>query len=169
MSSEYLMKPIGVISSPFKDVSEHVPIQGALKPDAEGVIKIYPEYADGLRDLDGFSHVILVYVFHRCHGSLLTVRPYMDTEKRGVFSTRSPHRPNHIGITVVKIASIDGNTIHVTGIDMLDGTPLLDIKPYIPSFDSAAGATIGWAEKYLSSGETPVSTSTKSEEEWRHS
>jgi tRNA-Thr(GGU) m(6)t(6)A37 methyltransferase TsaA len=154
--------------SPFRDVSDNVPIQGAMSPDTEAVIKVYPEYAQGLRDLGGFSHIILIYAFHKCHGSRLTVRPYMDTETRGVFATRSPHRPNHIGITTVKLVSIDGNSLRVKGIDMVDGTPLLDIKPYVPRFDSVPDATAGWAEKYTSGGETPVSTSTKSGDEWRH-
>ena len=147
MSSEYVMKPIGVIMSPFRDVSDNVPIQGALSPDTEAVIKVYNEYAQGLRDLGGFSHIILIYAFHKCHGSLLTVRPYMDTETRGVFSTRSPHRPNHIGITTVKLVSIDDNSLRVTGIDVVDGTPLLDIKPYVEGFDLRLGTRGGWTEQ----------------------
>ena len=169
MSSEITMKPIGVISSPRKDVSDNVPIQGALDPESEGEIRIYPEFSEGLRDLDGFSHLIVIYAFHRCRGSRLTVRPYMDTEERGVFATRSPHRPNHIGLTVARIVSIGDNCIRISGIDVIDGTPVLDIKPYIPSFDSVADARAGWAEKYLSGDEKPVSTTTRSNTEWHHS
>jgi len=168
VSSDIIMKPIGVIISPFRDVSDNVPIQGALAPDAEGLIKVYPEYTEGLRDVEGFSHVIVLYLFHKCHGSMLAVRPYMDDTVRGVFATRSPHRPNHIGLTVAKLVAREGNCLRVAGIDVLDGTPLLDIKPFVPAFDAPAGATAGWAEKYTTGEKTPVSTSTKSGMEWRH-
>ncbi len=168
MSSEIIMKPIGVISSPRKDVSDNVPIQGALDPESEGVIRIYPEFSEGLRDLDGFSHLIVIYAFHRCHGSRLTVRPYMDTEEHGVFATRSPHRPNHIGLTVTRIIAIENNYIHISGIDVIDGTPVLDIKPYMPSFDSIPDARSGWAEKYIAGNHKPVSTVTRSNAEWNH-
>lgn len=168
MSSEMCVKPIGVVFSPFRDVSDNVPIQGAFSPDAEGLVKVYPEYAAGLDDIEGFSHLIVLYGFHKCRGSMLTVRPYMDDREHGVFATRSPHRPNHIGLTVVKLLSREGNCLHVAGVDMVDGTPVLDIKPCVPAFDCATVTETGWMEKYLSGGGKPVSTAVRSGAEWRH-
>ncbi len=168
MSCEISLKPIGVVISPFQNVSDNVPIQGALSPESEAVIKIYPEHAGGLRDIDGFSHLIVLYGFHRCRGSMHNVRPYMDDRERGVFSTRSPHRPNHIGLTVVRLIARDENSLRVAGVDMVDGTPVLDIKPYVPAFDSVPEARAGWMDRYLSGEEEPVSTSVKSAGEWRH-
>jgi len=168
MSCEIRLKPIGVVLSNYRDVSDNVPIQRALSPECEGRIRIYPEYAEGLEDIEGFSHLIVLYGFHKCRGSMLTVRPYMDDRERGVFSTRSPHRPNHIGHTAVKLLSREGNCLRVAGIDMVDGTPVLDIKPYVPAFDGVSVTGTGWMEKYLSGRERPVSTSVRSGSEWRH-
>ena len=139
-------KPIGVIHSPFKS-AQGVPIQPKAAKEVEGVIEIFPDYVEGLRDLDGFSHIILIYHFHLVRGYRLLVKPYMDDSVRGVFATRAPARPNPIGISVVKLLKIDRNLIYVKGLDVVDGTPLLDIKPYVPDFDIFEVERIGWLER----------------------
>lgn len=138
--------PIGTIHTPFKN-REGMPIQ---PPGAEGVagtIEIFKEYHTGLKDLDGFSHIILLYLFHRSEGFELEVVPYMDTENRGVFATRAPRRPNPIGLSVVKLEGIKGGILYIRNVDILDGTLLLDIKPYVPEFDAPADVRTGWLEK----------------------
>jgi len=132
-------EPIGVIKTPYK-MKKGTPIQPPGARDVKGTVELNPEYTDGLKDLDGFTHIILVYHFHRTDGHSLHVQPYMDQTKRGVFATRIPGRPNPIGISVVRLDEIQGNTLHVRDVDILDGTHLLDIKPYVPEFD----AEIGW-------------------------
>ncbi len=112
----------------------------------KGTIEIFLEYTDGLRDLEGFSHIILLYHFHKSKPYSLTVRPYMDDCEHGVFATRSPSRPNPIGISVVRLLAINDGNIEIVDVDILDGTPLLDIKPYVPQFDIAEVKRIGWLE-----------------------
>jgi tRNA-Thr(GGU) m(6)t(6)A37 methyltransferase TsaA len=136
-------RPIGVIHSPFK-AAAGAPIQSVAARHVEGVIEVFPEYAEGLRDIEGFSHLILIYHFHLCNEPSLIVRPYLDDETRGVFATRAPARPNSIGTSVVRLVRVDGRRLHVTGVDILDGTPLLDIKPYVPQFDALEAERIGW-------------------------
>ena len=137
-------KAIGMIRTPFDD-PEGMPIQPAGAEGVRGTIEIFPDFTEGLKDLDGFSHLILLYVFHRSKDFCLKVTPFMDTVERGVFSTRAPQRPNPIGLSVVRLVEIDGERICVENIDVLDGTPLLDIKPYVPDFDQPAGAIqTGW-------------------------
>lgn len=136
-------EPIGVIKTPYKE-KKGTPIQPAGARDVRGSIELDPTHVDGLKDLDGFSHIILVYHFHRTDGYSLHVQPYMDNMKRGVFATRIPGRPNPIGISVVRLDGVEGATLHIRDVDMLDGTPLLDIKPYVPEFDSVPDAEIGW-------------------------
>ena len=138
----FTLQPIGVICTPFTSPSE-VPIQAA-RSDTVGRVEVYPEYAPGLAELDGFSHVILVYWFHRADGFSLTVRPYLDNELHGLFATRYPARPNPIGLSIVELVAVDGYTLRVRGVDVLDGTPLLDIKPFVPAFDHREGARVGW-------------------------
>ncbi|HHQ45471.1 MAG TPA: tRNA (N6-threonylcarbamoyladenosine(37)-N6)-methyltransferase TrmO [Candidatus Altiarchaeales archaeon] len=138
-----VLNPIGVIHTEFKRMDE-MPIQGGLFPDNRGVVEVFREYAGGLSDIDGFSHIILTYFFSQSNGFELKVKPFLEERVRGVFSTRAPRRPNPIGITVVKLDSVEGNTLNVRGVDMLDGTPLLDIKPYIPEFDVRSDAETGW-------------------------
>ena len=168
MSSErFTLKPIGVIRSPFKNVTQGVPIQGMLKPETRGTVDIFPEFAEGLKDLEGFSNIYLIYLFNMCEGWKLTVVPYLDTGPRGVFSTRSPHRPNHIGLTLVKLLKLTGNVLTIAGIDMIDGTPVIDIKPYNPAFDSTEKAAIGWMEPYFNNGKIP-DTATTSMKQWKH-
>ncbi len=139
------VKPIGFIHTPFTDPAG-MPIQPAGAADVEGTVEIFPEYEPGLKDLDGFSHILLLYVFHRSHGFDLQVVPFMDTEPRGLFATRAPKRPNPIGLSVVQLDGIDGCTLYVRHLDILDGTPLLDIKPYVPDFDSPPQVRTGWLE-----------------------
>jgi tRNA-Thr(GGU) m(6)t(6)A37 methyltransferase TsaA len=108
---------------------------------------LLPEYEAGLQDLDGFSHIILLYYFHHADpGFELSVTPFLDDEPKGLFATRYPCRPNPIGLSVVRLVRREGRVLHVEGIDVLDGTPLLDIKPYVPSFDAPPDATLGWLE-----------------------
>jgi tRNA-Thr(GGU) m(6)t(6)A37 methyltransferase TsaA len=110
-------------------------------------VEVFEEFRAGLKDLDGFSHIVLLYVFHRSEGFALHVVPFMDTQPRGLFATRAPKRPNPIGLSVVRLDRIEGGTLYVQNVDMLDGTPLLDIKPYVPEFDSPAHIRTGWLEE----------------------
>jgi tRNA-Thr(GGU) m(6)t(6)A37 methyltransferase TsaA len=148
---EITYRPIGVIHSPFKS-KEGVPIQPVYGKGVEGYVEIFPEYAEGLKDLDGFSHVILIYHFHLSSGYDLLVKPFLDNEMRGVFATRAPKRPNPIGISIVRLKEINGSIVRISDVDILDGTPLLDIKPYVPEFDNRTDVKVGWLEKGLRSG-----------------
>jgi tRNA-Thr(GGU) m(6)t(6)A37 methyltransferase TsaA len=136
-------RPIGVIRSPFVD-TEGMPIQPSGAQGVTGKVELEPEFADGLKDLDGFSHIILIYHFHLSKGQSLEVKPFLDDVPRGVFATRAPRRPNSIGISVVKLIRIEGQTLSIEDVDVLDGTPVLDIKPHVPEFDCRHGARIGW-------------------------
>lgn len=136
-------QPIGVIHSPFKQ-AVGTPIQGAFAPDAEGVVEVFEEFAEGLRSVEMFTHLYLLYAFHLAGRISLTVVPFLDDEKHGVFATRAPCRPNAIGLSVVRILSLEGSTIRVAEIDVVDGSPLLDIKPYVPAFDHRVDAGSGW-------------------------
>jgi len=121
-----------------------MPIQSAGSRDIAGTIEIEPRYAEGLNDVEGFSHIILIYHFHRAKGHLLRVKPFLDDTLRGVFATRAPRRPNPIGLSVVRLTRVEGTTLYIEGVDIIDGTPLLDIKPYIPQFDDRRTDRIGW-------------------------
>jgi tRNA-Thr(GGU) m(6)t(6)A37 methyltransferase TsaA len=136
-------RPIGVIHSPFRDI-KGMPIQAAGARGVTGTVEIEPRYGDGLRDLDGFSHLFLIYHFHLSEGYRLEVKPFLDDRLRGVFATRAPRRPNAIGISVVRLMRVEGCTLHIEDVDVVDGTPLLDIKPYVPEFDVRAAERIGW-------------------------
>jgi len=138
-------RPIGVLRSPFEDV-EGMPVQPSRAKGVRGTVEIYPEFAEGLNDLDGFSHVILLCHLHRAKPHRLRVVPFLDTEPRGLFATRAPSRPNPIGLSVVRLLGIEGNKLSVEGVDMLDGTPVLDIKPYVGEFDEPVEVRIGWLE-----------------------
>ena len=138
-------KPIGIIHSPFKKPGE-APTSTNRGEGVEGTIELYPEYQQGLADLDGFSHITLVFYLHLSEGYNLMVTPHLDHRKRGLFATRSPHRPNPIAVSVVRLLKIEGTTLHIAGLDMLDGTPLLDIKPYIPRGEKDNFVKIGWLE-----------------------
>ncbi len=140
-------KSIGTIHSPFNDL-EGMPIQPIGAKGIKGQINLKNEYKDGLKDLEGFSHIILIYHLHLSKGYKLEVKPFLDTEKRGIFATRAPKRPNPIGMSVVHLDKIEGSTIFISNVDIANGTPLLDIKPYIPHFDKEEGdeVCIGWFE-----------------------
>lgn len=140
------MKPIGMIHTPFTN-AERMPIQPAGASGLKGTVEVFEAFHAGLQDLDGFSHIILLYVFHRSEGFNLRVVPFMDTEPRGLFATRAPKRPNPIGLSVVQLDYIEQGILHVQNVDILDGTPLLDIKPYVPEFDSHANVRTGWLEQ----------------------
>lgn len=137
------MLPIGVIRSPFTDLT-NMPIQPSSHTAAEGRVIVEPQYKEGLADIDGFSHIYLIYSFHLASRVELSVVPFMDTSSRGVFSTRSPLRPNHIGLSIVELLSRNNNELIVKGVDVIDHTPLLDIKPYIEQFDRVDQSRSGW-------------------------
>jgi len=140
--------PIGQIRTPFTSTAG-MPIQAVVARDVPGTIELDPAYADGLADLDGFSHLILVYQLHLAGTPRLVVTPFLDDTPRGIFATRSPARPNPIGLSTVRLGGVRGTTIDILDVDMVDGTPLLDIKPYVPAFDDRAGARVGWFELVL--------------------
>jgi len=139
-------KQIGTIHTPFKKL-EGMPIQPAGAKGIAGTVEIFEEFLPGLKDLEGFSHIILLYIFHRSSSFKLEVVPYMDKESRGVFATRAPKRPNPIGLSVVRLEGIKNGICRIRNVDILDGTPLLDIKPYVPEFDGPLEVRTGWLEK----------------------
>jgi len=138
-------RAIGTIRSPYRTPAD-MPIQPSGESAAPGEAELLPELADGLRDLEGFSHVILLYHFHEARRADLTVTPFLDATPRGVFATRAPTRPNPIGLSVVPLLAVEGNRLRLGRVDVLDGTPLLDVKPYVPEFDQPHDVRIGWLE-----------------------
>ncbi|MHC4398989.1 MAG: tRNA (N6-threonylcarbamoyladenosine(37)-N6)-methyltransferase TrmO [Planctomycetota bacterium] len=144
MKIEY--QPVGVIHTAFTK-PEGMPIQPAGAEGVRGTVEVFGEFADGLQDLAGFSHIMLLYHFHQTSEPSLLITPFMDSQLRGVFATRAPKRPNPIGISVVKLVRIEGRILHVENVDVLDDTPLLDIKPYVPEFDQHEADRIGWLEQ----------------------
>jgi tRNA-Thr(GGU) m(6)t(6)A37 methyltransferase TsaA len=143
---EITYRPIGIVHSPFKE-PRGTPIQPAAAQGVAGTVELFPEYVEGLADLDGFSHVILIYHFHLSRRPSLRVKPFMDDEVHGVFAVRAPSRPNPIGISAVRLVGIEGNVLHIQDVDIVEGTPLLDIKPYVPEFDVRAVEKTGWLDK----------------------
>ena len=141
MSIHY--SPIGVIHTPFTDLAG-MPIQPTGAAGVQGRIELEPAYLDGLQDLDGFSHVVLIYHLHRAEKPRMVVTPFLDTKPRGLFATRAPTRPNPIGLSVVRLLAIEDNVLRIENVDMLDGTPLLDIKPNIPDIEPKDVERIGW-------------------------
>jgi tRNA-Thr(GGU) m(6)t(6)A37 methyltransferase TsaA len=141
---EYLMRPIGIIRSPFQDKAT-TPIQPS-RSQARGRVEIYPEFAEGLQDLEGFSHIFLLYVFHCSSGYTMQVKPFLDDRLHGLFATRYPCRPNPIGLSVVRLIGRGDRYLEIECVDVLDGTPLLDIKPYVPEFDVRTDTRSGWFE-----------------------
>ncbi len=137
--------PIGTIHSPFKE-REGMPIQPSGAKGVKGTVVVEEKYSEALSDLDGFSHIILIYHFHLSEGYSLRVTPFLDDKERGLFSTRAPRRPNPIGISAVKLVNRENNTLHIENVDIVDGTPLLDIKPYVPEFDNTEAIRLGWLE-----------------------
>jgi tRNA-Thr(GGU) m(6)t(6)A37 methyltransferase TsaA len=146
---EFNVSPIGIIHSPFKE-PRGTPIQPSAARDEEGNIHIFEPYRAGLKDLDGFSHILLVYFFHLVRQTSLEVIPFMDDQTHGIFATRAPGRPNPIGISTVRLVQVKGNILTIRDVDIVDGTPLLDIKPYIPGFDMKDDIRIGWLQKNIS-------------------
>ncbi|MGM0530775.1 MAG: tRNA (N6-threonylcarbamoyladenosine(37)-N6)-methyltransferase TrmO [Bacteroidota bacterium] len=144
----FILANIGIIRTPFQHTNE-APKQGVFEPESEGRIELFEDYREGLKDLDQFSHAILIFYFHKIEEMKLTGTPPMDTEERGIFAIRGPQRPNHLGLTIVRIKEIQGTQILVTGVDMLDKTPLLDIKPYIRELDSWCDASSGWVKGFM--------------------
>lgn len=140
---QILYQPIGIIHSPFTEIAG-MPIQPTGAAGIRGTIEIFPDFAEGLTALDGFSHLILLYHFHQTKKVQLLVTPFLDSQPHGIFATRAPNRPNPIGLSVVKLVHIEDNIIDIENVDVLDGTPLLDIKPYVPEFDHYSSAQIGW-------------------------
>lgn len=145
MTTQITYHPIGVIHSQFSKV-EGMPIQPSGGSEFDGYVEIFEQFAEGLKDLDGFSHIFLIYHFHNSKGFSLMTKPFLDETPRGVFSTRSPRRPNPVGLSVVRVKSISNNIIYVKDIDILDGTPLIDIKPFVSDIDNRSEATRGWLD-----------------------
>lgn len=139
---EISLTSIGVIHSPFSDPAQ-APIQ-ASRSTAIGSVEVFPQFATGLRDLNQFSHIFLLYLIDCQQGYNLSIKPFLDDQEHGVFATRYPCRPNPIGLSLVRLVQVDRNRLEIEGIDMLDGTPLLDIKPYVPDFDNRENAQVGW-------------------------
>ena len=143
--------PIGIIHSPYTE-PEGMPIQPPGAAGVKGTVEVFEAFHAGLKDLDGFSHVILLYHFHRVTQVRLSVIPFLNDEPRGVFATRAPSRPNPIGLSIVRLLCIEGNVLHIENVDILDGTPLLDIKPYVSAIDAHANTKDGWISGKMRSG-----------------
>jgi tRNA-Thr(GGU) m(6)t(6)A37 methyltransferase TsaA len=141
------IKSIGVIHSPYNDLKD-IPIQGKLNDKVEGWVELDDKYCDGLYDLEKFSHAILIYYFHKSNRTDIKAKPFLENKIHGIFAIRSPNRPNHIGMTIVKIKRIENNKLYFTHVDMINETPLLDIKPYVEYFDSQKNTISGWIEKH---------------------
>jgi tRNA-Thr(GGU) m(6)t(6)A37 methyltransferase TsaA len=149
--------PIGIIHTPYAEPKD-MPIQGRFKDEVEGWMELEEKYVPALKDLDGFSHLILIYYFHRSDREEFQGRPFLEDETHGIFAIRSPHRPNHLGLSVVRLQRIEGNRIYFTEVDMLDGTPLLDIKPYVGHYDRREEVRSGWLDKHFTQEEPPERT-----------
>jgi tRNA-Thr(GGU) m(6)t(6)A37 methyltransferase TsaA len=143
---EIVFRPIGVIHSPHTAVSQ-TPIQPVFCHNIEGTAVLDDEYVAGLAGLEGFSHIYLFFYFHQSSKTQLRLKPYLLDEEQGIFATRAPHRPNKVGMSLVHLVKIEGNVLHIKDVDVLDGTPLLDIKPFVPRFDTRENVRIGWQEK----------------------
>jgi tRNA (adenine37-N6)-methyltransferase len=143
MRDKICFQPIGIIHTPFQDPAG-MPIQPVGGEEISGTIAIYPEFAEGLMDIEGFSRIILIYHFHRSGSGRLRIVPFLDTLPHGVFSTRAPNRPNPIGLSIVSLLGREETCLHISGVDMLDGTPLLDLKPYLPECDAFPSERTGW-------------------------
>jgi len=154
MRKEIKLKPIGIIHTPYKE-PKGIPIQGKFENGVRGTIRLFPEYRVGLKDIEGFSHLILIYYFNRSREERLVGRPFLEDKEHGIFAIRSPHRPNHIGFSIVKLEKVNGNAITFSEVDILDGTPLLDIKPYVAHFDSMIHVKNGWIDRHFKDKKIP--------------
>lgn len=144
-NEKFIFQPIGEIHSQHKELSK-IPIQPVFCTDIKGTVSVNAEYVDGLKGLKGFSHIYLFYYFHKSEKVCLQLKPYLSDQQQGIFATRAPHRPNKLGMSIVRLDKIENNILHVRDIDILDGTPLLDIKPYVQRFDSRKNVTSGWQD-----------------------
>jgi tRNA-Thr(GGU) m(6)t(6)A37 methyltransferase TsaA len=151
------MTPIGFVHSPYKQIKD-MPIQGKFKHEVKAYIELKDKYAPGLKDLDDFSHAIIIYCFHRSQKEEITSKPFLEEKEHGIFSIRSPHRPNHIGISTVKFEKIECSKIHFSEVDVLDSTPVLDIKPYVKHFDVQDNVISGWVDKHFQNTDIPDKT-----------
>ncbi len=151
-SKQISINPIGIIHTPFNDI-KGMPIQPLAAEGVKGHIELFPKYIEGLTDLAGFSHITLLYQLHKINGYDLIVKPFMDNKEHGIFATKSPKRPNAIGLSTVKLLGIENNVIHIEMVDMLNGTPLIDIKPFYSKFDNRTNTTSGWLDNQ---GNIPV-------------
>ncbi len=138
-----IFEPIGTVFSPFKQPAG-TPIQPKAAGETAGRVELLPQYVEGLASLDGFSHIVLLCYLHLAKDYQLKVRPFLDDRQHGLFATRAPARPNPIGLSVVALDRIEGATLHIRGVDLVDGTPLLDLKPYVPAFDAPTAVRLGW-------------------------
>jgi tRNA-Thr(GGU) m(6)t(6)A37 methyltransferase TsaA len=145
---EWTLKPVGTIRTEFTR-TDGMAIQSVFAPDSRGTVEVFPEFEEALQDLEGFSHLFLIYIFHRAGPATLRCIPYLDDTLRGVFATRAPSRPNPIGLSVVRLLERQGNILKIAEVDILDGTPLLDIKPFVPRYDHRDEARVGWLSKRL--------------------
>lgn len=161
LKENYTVKPIGIIRSKYQP-GDDIPIQGIFDNKTVAHIEIYDEYTAGLKDLNDFSHAILIYIFNYTDKITLVGQPFLENEHHGIFSIRSPFRPNHIGISTVRIQKIEGNKLYFKGADMYDKTPLIDIKPYIKYFDKQKNVRSGWVDKHFADGNIPEKTINKS-------
>ncbi len=155
--TKIILTPIGIIHTPYKE-QKSIPIQGIFKDHIKGWVELEKKYTLGLKDLNGFSHAILIYYFHLSENEHLEEMPYLENKKHGIFAIRSPNRPNHLGFSVVKIKEIIGNKLYFYEVDMLDGTPLLDIKPYTKYFDCRENVISGWLDKHFADDVIPEKT-----------
>jgi formylmethanofuran dehydrogenase subunit E len=146
------LKPIGIIHSPYKDTGK-APYQDDRSEEISQ-IEVFKEFEEGLKDIEGFSHIVVVYWFHKSQGYHLMVKTPWDDSMHGLFATRSPHRPCPLGLTVVELVAREKNILKVKGLDAIDGTPLLDIKPYIPEVDERSVVKLGWLEGKLRKGKS---------------
>lgn len=147
----FTMRPIGLIHTSFQH-AQGTPIQSAVSGGAEGVVEVFPEFVSGLRDAAEFERLWMVYLLDRASAPEMLVHPYLDDNEHGIFATRSPARPNPIGLSVVRLLGVEKNRLRIADVDMLDGTPVLDIKPYVPEFDRFDVKRIGWYQGKSATG-----------------
>ena len=148
MKMKITYRPIGIIYSPFKE-PKGTPIQPNAAKDIEGIVEVFTQYEKGLEDIEGFSHIILIYHFHLSKAYSLEVKPYMDSKLHGLFATRAPARPNPIGLSVVRLTKVERNNLYIKDVDIVNETPLLDIKPFVPEFNAEDIIKKGWLEKNI--------------------
>src|SRR4030042_4880450 len=160
MKKSITIKLIGIIHTPYKE-PKGIPIQGKFEKGVKGTIRLFPKYQAGLKGIEGFSHIILIYYFDRAKEEKLTDKPFLEDRPHGIFAIRSPHRPNHIRFSIVKLENIKKGIVTFSEVDILDGTPLLDIKPYVKHFDSRNKVKHGWMDKHFKTGKIPKRTRLK--------